>query len=249
MGPCAPCKETEGAAQRKLGLCMPPAELPMLLHPRDSQLPLGLPACQLGRLGQESQEVQGLQGHPQHQSHHGHPMRRQVSGSEKFPQEARTDVLLAWKGQSDPKLTLTPAAPSLPGGPSAPGLPCMSRQEAISPHCSISIPMQLGPLLGSSQCSPLFRVHLQDQSGQEDPRGQGDHDLQKHQVHPACRAHPEEHRRRHGLLSTVYCGMTTPTKSHQCRSPAGVGHTLTDGPGRPGNPRSPRCPGRPTMPL
>lgn len=41
-----------------------------------------------------------------------------------------------------------------------------------------------------SHCSPLVQVHLQDRSGQEDPRGQEDLCLQMLQERPACRAHP-----------------------------------------------------------
>lgn len=75
-------------------LSQPPPPWLLLSH-RYSQLLLGLPACQWGRRGQESQGAQGLQERPQHQSHHDHPVRKEVSGSEKnVPEETRRALTL-----------------------------------------------------------------------------------------------------------------------------------------------------------
>lgn len=84
--------QSQARTGRALLFTCPRAGAPRLVSPRYSQLLLDLPACQLGLRGQESQGVQGLQEHPGAQSHHDHPVRREVSGSEKNgSEEARKE--------------------------------------------------------------------------------------------------------------------------------------------------------------
>lgn len=91
-----------------------------LLLPRYLQLLLGLPACQLGQPGQESQGAQGLQERPGGQSHHDHPVRREVSDSEKnAPEEARKEGLSRVTQDSDPKLLPEADPTEHPPGPTA----------------------------------------------------------------------------------------------------------------------------------
>lgn len=87
-----------------------------------------------------------------------------------------------------------PIAPRL-SGLSADAATCFS--SALPGTCSgwPSTETHRAPLSNQSHpreshCSPLVQVHLQDRSGQEDPRGQEDLCLQMLQERPACRAHP-----------------------------------------------------------
>lgn len=98
-----------------------------------SQTLLCLLVCQLGQQGQENLGAQELQEHPVHQSLRGHPVGARYQIQPRFQKEwGEFHYYSDWHVSTVPQppsrdrhlsLTLTPAAPSLPGGPSAPGLP------------------------------------------------------------------------------------------------------------------------------
>lgn len=158
-----------------------PLHFQLLLKYGYLQLLPGLPAFQLGRRGQESQGVQGLQGHPLHRPHHDHPVRREVSGLEKnipeqtwrtCPSKPREDSNPTLPPRAEPldlpvplhrdtqTLTLTPAAPSLPGGPSAPGLP-WTRERRCHESCPCPAPICLPTLpAGAPGLCPSIQLQL-----------------------------------------------------------------------------------------